>query len=223
LPEHSRWREQVVLEESGLDPGHSEGDWFNVICCQSVAPCKFNVPDIEGILVLDEGKALAWAGAFVWRQKEHVGTVLGDLNVRDVEFARGYRLTTNYIEPISFTVPRVKSTFFQDDLFPPTRVLWQASCSGARWLAGELGAALWVSLRPHDMPALSNGMSSTKPAAIKKASTTTTMTSSGLNREEADNMGKGLKDSVSRILGTTHSLEQDCMEGVEDKDWEEEE
>ena len=84
-------------------------------------------------------------------------------------------------------------------------------------------------------------------------------------------MGKGLKDSVSRILGTTHSLEQvtspffdfhfftpkksvtnitftfsleqmffsdnapnivgksqntefqDCMEGVEDKDWEEEE
>jgi len=36
-------------------------------------------------------------------------------------------------------------------------------------------------------------------------------------------MGKGLKDSVSRILGTTQSLEQDCMEGVEDKDWEEEE
>ena len=92
---------------------------------------------------------------------------------------RGYRLTTNYIEPISFTVPRVKSTFFQvqlcmkrysctslalvtmfgkkyffdsrmkfqDDLFPPTRVLWQPSCSGARWLAGELGAALWVGLK----------------------------------------------------------------------------
>ena len=107
LPEHSRWREQVVLkdifvklgelgarefheqlnlEESGLDPGHSEGDWFNVVRRQSVAPeivpiqlinwspqkdnfdpliclpCKFNIPDIEGILVLDECKALAWAG-----------------------------------------------------------------------------------------------------------------------------------------------------------------
>ena len=36
---------------------------------------------------------------------------------------------------------------FQDDLFPPTRVLWQPSCSGARWLAGELGAALWVGLK----------------------------------------------------------------------------
>ena len=31
---------------------------------------------------------------------------------------RGYRLTTNYIEPISFTVPRVKSTFFQVQFFP---------------------------------------------------------------------------------------------------------
>ena len=36
---------------------------------------------------------------------------------------------------------------FQDDLFPPTRVLWRSSCSGARWLAGELGAALWVNKR----------------------------------------------------------------------------
>ena len=86
---------------------------------------------------------------------------------------RGYRLTTNHIEPISFTVPRVKSTFFQDDLFPPTRVnidfiqsgfiiycvqvLWRAACSGGGWLEGELGAAEWVSLRPLDMPALSNG------------------------------------------------------------------
>ena len=39
---------------------------------------------------------------------------------------------------------QVWKNVFQDDLFPPTRVLWQASCSGARWLAGELGAALWV-------------------------------------------------------------------------------
>ena len=46
------------------------------------------------------------------------------LNVREVEFARGYRLTTTGITPISFTVPRVKSTFFQDDIFPATRVLW---------------------------------------------------------------------------------------------------
>ena len=32
------FHEQLNLEESGLDPGHSEGDWFNVVCRQSVAP-----------------------------------------------------------------------------------------------------------------------------------------------------------------------------------------
>ena len=54
------------------------------------------------------------------------------LNVREVEFARGYRLTNNLIEPIAFTVPRVKSAFFQvdpallssilDSIKPPTFV-----------------------------------------------------------------------------------------------------
>merc|ERR1719245_2739603 len=39
-------------------------------------------------------------------------------SVRDVEFAKAYRLTDTSIEPISFTVPRVKTNFFQDDLFP---------------------------------------------------------------------------------------------------------
>ena len=33
--------------------------------------------------------------------------------VREVEFARAYRLTMTSIEPVSFAVPRVKSTYFQ--------------------------------------------------------------------------------------------------------------
>jgi hypothetical protein len=32
-----------------------------------------------------------------------------------------------------------------------------------------------------------------------------------------------LRDSVSRILGTSNCLQQDGMEGVEEKEWEEEE
>merc|ERR1719483_992803 len=123
------------------------------------------------------------------------------MNVRDVEFARGYRLSVNAIMPISFTVPRVKSTFFQDDIFPPTRVLWTPACSGSVWLEGNAimpisftvprvkstffqddifpptrvlwppacsGSVwlegndynpVWISLKPADMPALSNGLS----------------------------------------------------------------
>ena len=34
-------------------------------------------------------------------------------NVRDVEFARAYRITNTTIEPVSFSVPRVKTAFFQ--------------------------------------------------------------------------------------------------------------
>ena len=31
-----------------------------------------------------------------------------DVHVKDVEFAKALRLTTNKVEPVSFTVPRVK-------------------------------------------------------------------------------------------------------------------
>jgi coronin-7 len=58
-------------------------------------------------------------------------------NVRDVEFARSFRLTNTTIEPISFTVPRVKTAFFQDDLFPPTRVLWEPTVSSDEWFGGS--------------------------------------------------------------------------------------
>ncbi|KAG8039903.1 hypothetical protein G9C98_000632 [Cotesia typhae] len=43
-------------------------------------------------------------------------------DIASVEFASALRLTNNTIEPLSFTVPRIKSELFQDDLFPPTRI-----------------------------------------------------------------------------------------------------
>lgn len=58
-------------------------------------------------------------------------------NVREVEFARAYRLTNTTIEPISFTVPRVKTAFFQDDLFPPTRVTWDPTVNAEEWFQGS--------------------------------------------------------------------------------------
>lgn len=57
-------------------------------------------------------------------------------DVRKVEFARAYRLTNKTIEPVSFTVPRVKKNFFQDDLFPPTRILWEPTMTSSEWFSG---------------------------------------------------------------------------------------
>ena len=71
--------------------------------------------------------------------------------MRDVEFARFVSLTSTSVEPLSFTVPRVKSEYFQDDLFPPTRVTWNATLTAAQWFAGAQQPADRLQLKPDDM------------------------------------------------------------------------
>lgn len=145
------------------------------------------------------------------------------MNVRDVEFARGYRLTVNAIIPISFTVPRVKSTFFQDDIFPPTRVLWTPASSGSAWLEGKDSNPAWISLKPADMPSLSNSSGTTTTNKImSQAQKPNIKTNITLTKDEAKEVGKDLTESVSKMLETSDTLEQDTMEGVDDKDWDDE-
>ena len=145
------------------------------------------------------------------------------MNVRDVEFARGYRLTVNAIVPISFTVPRVKSTFFQDDIFPPTRVLWTPASSGSAWLEGKDANPAWISLKPADMPSLSNSSGTTTTNKImSQAQKPNIKTNITLTKDEAKEVGKDLTESVSKMLETSDTLEQDTMEGVDDKDWDDE-
>lgn len=72
-------------------------------------------------------------------------------DVAGVEFASALRLTNNTIEPLSFTVPRIKSELFQDDLFPPTRVTWEPALTSAEWFNGVNKQALRISLKPPGM------------------------------------------------------------------------
>lgn len=76
-------------------------------------------------------------------------------SVKDVEFWRAYRLTLTTIEPVTFTVPRVKTAFFQDDLFPDTRVVWKATLNASEWLAGSKRQPETLCLKPEGMKALS--------------------------------------------------------------------
>jgi len=142
------------------------------------------------------------------------------LNVREVEFARAYRLTTTTIEPTSFTVPRVKSTFFQDDLFPPTRALWTQATTGSKWSKGDNKQPDFVNLKPNDMPSLSSGVvgGDSKPTTNNKGYSTTV--SRDDNAKEVQN---DLQNSLSKILGGPNDiLEHNRMEGVDEKDWENE-
>ncbi|KAF6019302.1 hypothetical protein EB796_022391 [Bugula neritina] len=76
-------------------------------------------------------------------------------DVANIEFAKAYRLTLTMIEPISFTVPRVRSEFFQDDLFPDTSVTWEASSTSSEWFSGIDKQAKVLSLFPEGMTKLS--------------------------------------------------------------------
>lgn len=150
------------------------------------------------------------------------------VDVKNVEFARAYRLTNNTIEPISFTVPRIKTVYFQDDLFPNTKVLWEATLSAEEWMQGSQKQAPMVSLCPEGMLALSgsNNNNSSRPTSKQQdlASNFSTPAVDSVqiqaSREMAKKAEEGLEQSVSNLVDISTKLEQDNMEtGVDEKEW----
>jgi len=160
------------------------------------------------------------------------------MDVRQVEFARAYRLTTTTIEPISFTVPRVKANFFQDDLFPPTRVLWEPVCTAETWFQGHDADLRWTSLQPEGMPSLSGNSfklekkrRSTETDRENKLNNLNSLSSGDTNlnninlaRDDVKNVHRDIAKSVTDIMESKIDLEaerlaQDSMEGVDQKEW----
>uniref|UniRef100_A0A182NVF3 Coronin n=1 Tax=Anopheles dirus TaxID=7168 RepID=A0A182NVF3_9DIPT len=166
-------------------------------------------------------------------------------DVTSVEFARALRLTNGTVEPLSFTVPRIKTELFQDDLFPPTRVLWAPSMTADEWFVGRNTAPARVSLKPEGMATLSSiqGNVTTTPTkksdnivmpqGIQKPFTkapehvqeqVTSMPPPNSSREENRikvTINLQIKKAVSARMVVNESLEQDKMEGVDEKEWEE--
>lgn len=154
------------------------------------------------------------------------------VDVKNVEFARAYRLTNNTIEPISFTVPRIKTVYFQDDLFPDTKVLWEPTLSAEEWMQGSQKQAPLVSLCPEGMLALSgsNNNNSSRPTSKQQdlaSNFSTPAVGSGqiqASREMAKKAEEGLEQSVSNLVDISTKLEQDNMEtGVDEKEWDDDE
>ncbi|XP_018326736.1 coronin-7 isoform X2 [Agrilus planipennis] len=149
-------------------------------------------------------------------------------DVAKVEFAKAFRLTNNTIEPLSFTVPRIKTDLFQDDLFPSTKVSWKPALTGAEWFNGKNTPPQYISLKPEGMEQLSDSVvqetQDHKPAA--KMTTTQSSFSNALwNMDKAEIKSKQAKiqQSICDRIEINMKLEQDDMEGVDEKEWEEEE
>ncbi|XP_070143994.1 coronin-7 isoform X2 [Drosophila kikkawai] len=136
-------------------------------------------------------------------------------DVASVEFSKAYRLTNTTIEPLSFTVPRIKSELFQDDLFPPTRITWSATLSAEDWFASNDKAAPKISLKPEGMETLSSIQQG--PVAAKKSE----HQFGGQKSDYEINKQQEIQKSVSARMEFTTKLEQDDMEGVDENEWQE--
>ena len=93
-----------------------------------------------------------------------------ECEVKRVEIARGVRLCKSSAEPFLFKVPRVKVSlktrrehlsdysfvlfqmdYFQDDIYPETRVKWEAAMTAEEWFAGKNYTQNFISLQPEGM------------------------------------------------------------------------
>ncbi|XP_065540228.1 coronin-7 isoform X3 [Lathamus discolor] len=133
--------------------------------------------------------------------------------VREVEFARALRLGQSTLEPVAFHVPRVKKEYFQDDIYPSTRVWWEPALSASAWLSGEDGQQRRTSLQPADMTPVSQ--------APKEAPARKFVPASVYLEEKSDEQKKEelLSAMVARLGNREDPLPQDSFEGVDEDEW----
>ncbi|KAI8930260.1 hypothetical protein BC831DRAFT_499742 [Entophlyctis helioformis] len=134
-------------------------------------------------------------------------------DVRAIEVLKGYRLTPNGIESISFTVPRLQKEYFQDDIFKPTRNVEKAAVTADAWVGGASGELDWIDLRPADMVPLSQVVVEKK--VDKKA------VSMAKELSEAERKEATMRAMFDLALEESKQgpLPQDMIEGVEDDEW----
>ncbi|XP_033329449.1 coronin isoform X2 [Megalopta genalis] len=151
-------------------------------------------------------------------------------DVASVEFASALRLTNNTIEPLSFTVPRIKSELFQDDLFPPTKVTWKHTMTATEWFSGVNKQACRISLKPPGMDNLTENQGQgvvTAPVAAKHSTTPFSVSAQPFTRlgwnPDVKAKQEEIQKTMSNFVGDVIqcSLEQDHMEGVEEHEWDE--
>ncbi|XP_063703312.1 coronin-7 isoform X3 [Culicoides brevitarsis] len=146
-------------------------------------------------------------------------------DVTIVEFAKAFRLTNNAVEPLSFTVPRIKSELFQDDLFPPTRVTWLPTLSSSDWFMGKDKRVPRISLQPEGMDSLSSQQPNLGQNNKAQKDPSSNGCHPSVNRlwdkDSIKNKQQDIKNSVSARMEVNYRLEQDNMEGVDSQEWEE--
>lgn len=134
-------------------------------------------------------------------------------DVRQVEIARAVRLCKTTIEPIFIKVPRTRMELFQDDIYPDTRVTWQAALTGREWLDGGNKLQGSISLRPADMEPLSE--------APKVAAPPKKYQSYNPNYKTDEEKKEELMSAMIEKMGDQDDdpLPQETMDGCDSDEW----
>ncbi|ORX79121.1 DUF1900-domain-containing protein [Anaeromyces robustus] len=165
-------------------------------CCRTLL--KINTESIQQGIVFDHKKYL---------------------DVAKVEINRAWVVSKDNIKSISFTVPRTRTEFFQDDIFPPTRDTEHSSMTIDAWKSGKITPLKTIDLCPEGMKPLSENNT------VKVIKST-----AHLIRKAGDKSNRNAKDEfvsqlMSRVIDDEENsdsdggLEQDKMEGLDDDEW----
>jgi hypothetical protein len=134
-------------------------------------------------------------------------------DVRNVEVARFLKLSGSTLEEFGIRVPRTRTEYFQDDVFPPTRA-HESLLTPQQWFSGQSPQPKLVSLQPSGMTPLSQA-----PKIVRKMRKFETVE----NKEDAAD----LKDAVmNKFYGKmleykeeTQPLPQDLQQGATEEEW----
>ncbi|XP_060082621.1 coronin-7-like [Ylistrum balloti] len=137
-------------------------------------------------------------------------------NPKEVEFARAWRLTSTSVEPVSFTVPRVKMEYFQDDLFPDTQVTWEPTMTSAEWISGLNNQPRTISVQPAGMKKLSEAPVEAPKTSKYDSYNPDTYKTDEQKKEEL------LSAMTNKLSVQGDPLPQDLAEGVDSDEWEDE-
>lgn len=132
------------------------------------------------------------------------------LDVTKVEVARCYRLTPSSIQLVSFTIPRAKLDFFQDDVYPPTLDTSHAALSSAEYASGKTAQPAYFSLRPAGMPLLSEA-----PAAPKREKQVVMQKQMSKEQQEQAYLDSLFREKQARHQKEMDDAEEDEMLGLQ--------
>ncbi|GAB00007.1 uncharacterized protein L969DRAFT_53496 [Mixia osmundae IAM 14324] len=117
------------------------------------------------------------------------------VDVRRAEIAIALRLTSKTVERVTFTVPRARLEYFQDDIYIPTVDTHSPACTSAQWLAGEAPELPRFDLRPVDMTDLSNAPPTQAQISTRnKIAQGPTLTDSQKSEQQLERIFKMAKD-----------------------------